>query len=168
MTREKDGGSHPQDLYFALNFGHAHGRVDVVSFDELDSDLFAPGCMQAQFDLAELALAQRLEQQIRTELGDGASGVCGGVLHGGGVRVSVTVGGLFVCLRRGRYIVRSALARGMLLRRSWSRMYGYGYRAIGSSLAGRTRDGGIGDLETVHGCDGRRGRGRWSLTEIKA
>ena len=58
--------------------------------------------MQAQLDLAELALADRLEEEVRAELGDRAARVVRGVGDGGGVRVDVAEDGLLVGVLRGR------------------------------------------------------------------
>jgi hypothetical protein len=84
--------THPEDLDFTLDLGHASGSVDVPSSNQLHGDFFAPLHMQAQLDLSKLTLSQRLEQQVRTELGNGATRVGGSVGNGRRMRVDVTIG----------------------------------------------------------------------------
>jgi len=52
----------PKNFDFTFNFGHAGGRVDISPSYQLDSNLFAPLHMQAEFDFTKLAFSQGLEQ----------------------------------------------------------------------------------------------------------
>jgi hypothetical protein len=69
-----------------------------VSFYELDGDFLGPGRVEAEFDLAELALAERLEEQIRTEFWDGATWVGCGILYRGWVGIDIAKRGLLELL----------------------------------------------------------------------
>ena len=67
--------------------------------------------MKAELDLTKLTLSQGLKQQIRSKLGNGATGVGGSVVYSRGVRVNVAIGwkaviwNLVRLLLRRRYVV---------------------------------------------------------------
>lgn len=75
MEKEKRRRTNPEDLDLALDLGHAHDGVDIVPFDEFHGDLLSPVCVQPEFDLAELALSEGLEEEIRAELWNGPPGM---------------------------------------------------------------------------------------------
>ena len=90
-VRTREGWTDPEDFNLTLDLGHAQGGVDSASSDELDGDLLAPLTVQTQLDLAKLALAKRLQKEIRSEFGYGSAGVGGSIGYGGWVRVDVVV-----------------------------------------------------------------------------
>jgi hypothetical protein len=51
-------------------FLHPDVVFEVTSADKLYGDLFSPMGVEAEFDLSEFALAESLEEDIRTKLGD--------------------------------------------------------------------------------------------------
>ena len=90
------GGTDLEDVDLALDLAGADCDLHVLLLYEFYGDLLAPVAVEAELDLSKLALAEGLEEEVGPELGDGASGVGGGVLDSGGVGVDVAVEGLFV------------------------------------------------------------------------
>ena len=84
--------THPQDLNLPLDLGHPEGRIDASPADKLDGHFLSPLTVQTQLDLSKLALAERLQEEVRAEFGDRAAWVGGRVGYGSGVRVDIAVG----------------------------------------------------------------------------
>ena len=62
--------THPQDLDPPLDLGHPERRIDASPTDKLDGHLLSPLTVQTQLDLSKLALAERLQEQVRAKFGD--------------------------------------------------------------------------------------------------
>jgi len=118
----KRTATHPEDFDLTFDLGHASRSIDVPSSDQLYGDFFPPLHVEAEFDLTELALTQGLKEQVRAELGNGATGVGGSVGHCCGVRVDVTVcweviiRNLVWLMLRGLNIVGRPFSRRLRLR----------------------------------------------------
>lgn len=118
QRRVRQSASHLEDINFPLDLAHPDLGVEVPPLDELDRDLLPKLRVHSKLDLAKLALAERLEQDVRPEVEECPPGM---LPHVGGDcwvdrdRVRPRWGGIEL----GRRIVRGPLAGGDGSRRLW-------------------------------------------------
>ena len=105
QLRKKDKEADPKNLDFPLNLGKTHNCVDISSTNELDSYFLAPLNMDAELDLAELALAEGLKEKIRAKARDCAAWMSGHIGLNSRVAKDIRIGrilrGFFLVVRSG-------------------------------------------------------------------
>lgn len=157
-----DQNTYSKNLNFSLDLGHANGIIDTSSPYQFNSNFFAPFAVQTEFDFAKLTFAERLQQQIRPKLGDGASRVGCGERDCSwmGVHVAICRGIFLLVVVRGCDGVGSAFLGGRLghgdwrdSSRSWTSCTSRRGAWLGPVWNLETRAGG-----GVHGCREKQGR----------